>query len=130
MSAIGWEKTRGKKAWLVTWEWAGEHARRENPIAAFFRPQLSGARVRELVEFIYLSEYTPGDRLYFTPGRNPYRAEFGKLAGVSWQGEIICGHNPWLRARLVDDLLIYRGEDGKEKAVWNERAKPDVSWGC
>jgi hypothetical protein len=24
------------KAWLVTWEWAGDHARREDKVAAIF----------------------------------------------------------------------------------------------
>jgi hypothetical protein len=47
---------------------------------------------------------------------------------MPWGGEIICGHNPYLRARLVDDLTIERNDDGKEEVNWKERPKPDVQW--
>lgn len=113
----------GRKAWLVTWEWCGDHARREPRVVALFRPQLSGGRIREMVEFLYSqSEYSLRERFCWTfnPKANPYPAQFGStIAGGTWEGEIICGHNPHLRARLVDDLTI---EDNH--AVWTERERP------
>jgi hypothetical protein len=42
------------KTWLVTWKWAGNHAKVENPIAAILSFRLSGKRVREIVEQIYV----------------------------------------------------------------------------
>ncbi len=50
------------------------------------------------------------------------------LNGVPWGSEIICGHNPCLLARLVDDLTIEAAADGKELGTWIERPMPDVTW--
>lgn len=47
---------RKMKAWLVTWEWAGDHAKRDDKVAAIFDPRLSGEHVREFVEFLYFTE--------------------------------------------------------------------------
>jgi hypothetical protein len=59
---------------------------------------------------------------------NSYPAQFGALDGVPRQGEIICGHNPYLRARLVDDFSVEIEAEGNEKPTWKERPRPDVSW--
>jgi hypothetical protein len=56
-----------------------------------------------------------------------YPADFPILEGVKWTGEIICGHNPWLRARLVDNLVIDTGAEGRETASWTDRdSLPEV----
>jgi hypothetical protein len=116
------------KAWLVTWEWAGEHAKRKDKVAAIFNSRLSAERIREFVEFIYLSEYCLGERMAYAlhKDKNPYPAHFGSLKGVKREGQIHCGHNPHLFARLVDDLAVERDEHGNEKATWKERPKPDI----
>jgi hypothetical protein len=117
--------SKGRKAWLVTWEWCGDHAKREPKVAAVFRPQLSGERVRELVEILYgYSEYSLLERVNFTlsPKTNPYPARFGDVNGVQRAGMIHCGHHPFLLARRVDDLVI--GE--KDDASWTERKPPHI----
>jgi len=117
--------TRKVKAWLVTWEWCGEHAKRNEKVAAVFDARVSSERVRWAVELLYAQEtYTLSERIAWCLGnrrRNPYPAEFVKLEGVPWEGEIHCGHNPYLRARLVDDLTVRRDHDGKETATWRDR---------
>ena len=123
-------RRKGVKAWLVTWEWAGEHSKRDDKIVAVFNPHLGGVRVRELVEFLYMTHsYSISERIACAlhPKENPCRAQFGTLKGMPWSGEVICGHNPYLRARLVDDLTV-KHHDGKEEVDWTERQKPDVSW--
>lgn len=115
----------GRKAWLVTWEWAANHAKRDPKVAAVLRPQLSGKRVREFVEFLYgQSEYSLRERVNWTlnPKANPYPAQFGSIGGVPWEGEIICGAHPFLRARLVGNLVI--NEDNS--AAWTERKRPNA----
>jgi hypothetical protein len=115
------------KAWLVTWEWSGDRAKRYNKVAAIFNPRFGEDRVRQLVEFIYLSaEYSLSERMGFAkdPKHNPYPAEFGSLDGVPWRGEINCGHNPYLFARLVDDLTVEADAHGNEKPSWKERGYP------
>jgi hypothetical protein len=58
-------------------------------------------------------------------GRTPYPARFGQNAnGEPWACEILCGDDPYLRARLVDDLTVKRGANGKEKVTWKERSRP------
>jgi len=123
-------KPKGYSAWLVTWEWFGEHAKREEKIAAILNPRWAGERVAEYVEFLYAeSEYTLEERARFvlTKAKNPYPARFGSLRGVRWTGQVFCGHNPWLFARLVDNLTIQGDETGREQAAWNERPKPDLT---
>ncbi len=44
-------RSRGRKAWLVTWEHAVDHAQPESKIVAVSKPQFSGRRVRELSSF-------------------------------------------------------------------------------
>jgi hypothetical protein len=113
------------KAWLVTWEWVGNHAKRDKKVATIFDSRLLPERVRSVVEVLYAQEtYTMSEKIAAFVGngkRNPYPAEFLRLDGVPWNGEIHCGHNPYLRARLVDDLTIERGLDGTESASWKDR---------
>lgn len=115
------------KAWLVTWEWLGDHAKREEKVAAIFDSRLSGKRVREFVELLYLTENSSlSDRVKWARNKklNPYPARFGTLDGGPWEGQIRCGHNPLLFARLVDDLTVKIDAEGKEIATWKERPKP------
>jgi hypothetical protein len=117
------------KAWLVTWEWCGDHAKVEDNIAAILNSRLSGEHVREIVELLYVnSQYSPSERLRYANGKkfkNPYPAKFGTVEGVLFEGEIICGHNPYLHARRVDNCHVI-GEGGDEKLTWKEIPKPNV----
>ncbi len=100
-------------AWLVLWEWVGDHARVDQPVAAILPRRFGHEIVQRIVEALYAErEYTPAEMLEAARdrGHNPYRAhlgsccvitEDGSLGTVAWQGEIICGHNPHLVARLA-----------------------------
>jgi hypothetical protein len=110
------KKRRGVKAWLITWEWVSDHAKRDEKVAAILNPRPSTSRVRELVEFLHLNArgvYSLKERLAFAlrKSRTLYRATCSR-------GVIHCGHHPFLLARLVDDLVIQRDEEGKETATW------------
>ena len=114
-------KSKGKSAWLITWEWQGDRARVEQPVVTFLNPRWSGERVRRLVEVLYaIMNYTLNENLACSVRRNanPYPAKFNKINGVTWDGQIICGENPWLFARLVDNINIEISEDGKERVTW------------
>jgi hypothetical protein len=100
-------KRAGISAWLVTWEGVGPRAQVGGRIAAILNPSLSGRRVAEIVELLYANaSYTLSERLDCAKDRknNPYRVQLGTLNGVPWEGQMICGHNPFLEARLVDNL--------------------------
>jgi hypothetical protein len=119
------------KAWLVTWEWCGDHAKGQQKVAAILNPRFSGRRVREFVEALYINDadtFTLSERLALALDRskNPYQAQFGRIDGVPWEGRIYCGHNPFLFARLVDGLILERDEHHQEKARWQDCPKPKL----
>ena len=111
------------KAWLVTWEWAGDHAKVDDPIVAIFNPRWSTSRIRELVELLYANTcYSLSERLGYANNRsfNPYPAEFESFSGVSFEGRIHCGHNPWLYARKVKNLRVADRNSDHEQLLWSE----------
>ena len=122
-------RTRGIAAWLVTWEHIGEHARPPTKVATVLSPRLSGRRVLEIVELLYANAaYEPSERIAIAKSRreNPYPAQFGSLGGVPWGGQIVCGHNPFLEARLVSNLRVETDSSGHEQFVWDERPRPSA----
>jgi hypothetical protein len=117
-------------AWLITWEWAGEHARREDRIVGILSARLTAEKIKEIVETIYSNEfYTYREQIAFAKDRkaNPYPATFDDINGIPWRGRIQCGSNPWLEARLVDNLFVLQGANGDEDLSWDERPKPNRS---
>jgi hypothetical protein len=121
---------RARLAWLVMWEWVGNHARVDQPIAAILPRRLGHETVQRIVEALYSArEYTPAEMLEAARdgGHNPYRAylgsccvimEDGSPGNVTWQGEVICGHNPHLvarRARVWPDGEAVRYEWAYER---------------
>jgi len=102
---------------------SGDHTKRDDKIIAVLNSRLSISRVAELVEFLYLTEYYSVSEKMAVAHRkseNPYpaqhapRAETGPL--------IVCGHNPRLIARWVDELRVERDDNGRDIAVeWKTR---------
>jgi hypothetical protein len=112
----------------VTWEHCGNHAKPKRRIAAILNPHWSARRVREYVEFIYVqSHYAISEQISYAKNRsfNPYPAWFVPLEGIPWEGQIICGHNPRLFARLVDNLQATGEPNEESKVVWSERPRPN-----
>jgi hypothetical protein len=126
---------QGRRAWLVRWEWAGEHAAVEQPVAAILSPRLGGEGVRRAVEMLYaVLTYRPDEMLAAARqhgGFNPYPAQFatvsvylGELtANVPWEGEVICGANPWLAARKA---RIWPLRDDSGSVGWEDDERPTV----
>jgi hypothetical protein len=116
--------------WLVTWESAGGRAATEirEPIAAILSGRMSGRQIAQILEYLYASRYyTPAEWLAWAKtGTPPYHATLGELGGHTWEGEVSCGHNPYLYARKVDDLRFRAGADGAPKPHWKERARPSI----
>src|SRR6266851_8227222 len=126
---MGNKKARGRAAWLVTRHWVADYPKWE--VAAIFSARLGGIRVREFVELLHLaSYYTLEEQVEMQwprHGRMPYPARLGQTSdGQPWACEVLCGNDPFIRARLVDDLTVECDVDGKEKAVWKERPRPCI----
>ena len=103
-------RCRRISAWLVTWEGVGGHVKIEEQVAAILNPRRSVDRVKDIVELLYVNaSHSYVERINYAKSRknNPYPAEFGvSHNGVPWTGEVTCGHNPFLEARLVDNLRV------------------------
>ena len=124
---MGKHRRDGIAAWLVTWEHVGDHARPEHGISAVLSPHWSAERVRDHVEWLYSKEtFSLRERIAYTKRKsfNPYPAQFASVRGVPWTGRITCGHNPFLYARLVDDLCAADRTD-ENQVTWKERERPD-----
>lgn len=93
---------RSQKAWLITWDWVGDHAAVEDEIVAILRPKLSERIIGEIVQAFYaVHAYSPREMAAWSrrPRSNPYPAV--------WNGRhCTCGHNPQLSATYVKDLMI------------------------
>ena len=112
-------------AWLVTWEWIGDHAKRDNKIVAVLNWRLSPEKISEMIEMIYANEYySLEERVAFAKNKkmNPYKTTY------DCQGVLFCGHHPFLVARLVDNLYVKKDSSGNEVLDWEKRKKPDLSW--
>ena len=118
------------QAWLISWEWSGDHAKVENPFVALLSYRYSGDTIRKFLERLYVI-HTSDICLQIGYARNeknyPYPAEFVKLNGVPFDGEIICGHNPFLLARRVYDFHCHTDEYGEKRLAWTER-RYTVEW--
>jgi hypothetical protein len=106
---------RGQKAWLLLWEWAGDHAAVEDSIAAILQPRLSQRFIGKIVEILYaIHAYSPMEQALWSkrPKDNPYK--------VYWEnGYCYCGHNPSLYAHYVHNFIITENSmSGIETISW------------
>jgi hypothetical protein len=127
--AMAGKKGKGRLSWLVTRHWIADYPKSE--VAAIFSGRLGGSRVKEFVELLGVtSYYTLSEQAalqWSGHGQAPYPAKFGQTtAGHPWDGEILCGDDPYLHARVVNDLIVERGADGKEVATWKERPRSEA----
>ena len=106
---------RNQKAWLLTWEWNGDHAAVEDRIAGILRPRLSREVVAEIVETMYaLHEYYVTELAFWSrkPKENPYKAQWDNY-------HCCCGHNPYLQAHYVHQLKVEEDPvSGLETISW------------
>jgi hypothetical protein len=101
-------------AWVVRWDWGGEHAAVDQKIAAVLPGSWGIENVKRVVEALYAArEYSPAEMLEAARrrGHNPYPARCGTVSviredgvhtSIEWFGEVICGHNPFLVARKAN----------------------------
>ena len=110
------------RAWLITWCWIGDHAAVDDPVVAILNARTGAEEVRRYVERRYIEETASlREKLSYARYKKPaYPAEFERMKGVSYTGQIHCGHNPWLYARLVDDLRAEIDANGNDVPKWTE----------
>jgi hypothetical protein len=124
--AMAGKKRKGRSAWLVTRHWRADYPRWE--VALILSGRIGGCRVREFVELLGVASCCPLQEQaalqWSKYGQAPYPAQFGQTKESDpWEGEIHCGDDPYLHARIVDELTVERDVEGKEKTTWKERQR-------
>jgi hypothetical protein len=128
------QQRRLQRAWVIQWGWAGDHAAVSEPFIAVLSSRTSAKKVRDLVQLLYMlhsSSQAEIPRFARSPKQNPYQAAFGTMEmiddhgthTVTWEGQIICGHNPWIEARLVANVRPGPG-DPEGDILWEEIPHP------
>jgi hypothetical protein len=116
-------KSSGRKAWLITWDWGGAHAAvpEREVVAAVLTPQLGLKTVMGYTEVLYAQrEYEAVDKLDALT-HNPYPAQ-----SVNHGREVVCGHNPHLRARVVENLREKDPGNPEAGLIWDELPRPEL----
>jgi hypothetical protein len=117
------KKSSGHKAWLVTWDWATAVAAvpERDVVAAVLKPQLGIKTVMGYVEALYAQrEYAAVDKLDAL-AHNSYPAQ-----SVNHGREVVCGHNPMLRACLVENLREKDPGNPEAGLIWDELPRPEL----
>lgn len=118
------KKQSGMKAWLITWDWCGRDAAVADKVAAILPPQYSDRKVGEIVRLLYVlatSDLSDLADYAKRPSQFPYQPRGQAINSVPHNDRIICGHNPWLYARPVTDLRVWRELETEYEVIeWTE----------
>lgn len=110
----------GIKAWLITWEGAGDHVEVGERIAAILNSRWSSDRVASYMQFVHdQAEFTLREYIGYLnrPSARPYKSDPGGFASPY----LHCGHNPHLVARPVSGLRLEEDPNEETETIfWTE----------
>lgn len=120
-------KTRGRTAWLITWEGPESEHNGRCKVVTILRPQLKDGSVASLLPILFSAEYnyTLCEKMGFisSSGKDP----FFKEAYRDINPELWYGHFPkhYLRARKVKDLRCEESKNDcfESTLYWTELPK-------
>lgn len=112
------------RVWVVRWNWIGDQAAVADPVINVLSLRTSAEHVRQYVERYYASQhYSIPEQLdqarYNKPTEPPYPAHFDTIEGMSYEGHIVCGHNPFIEAFAADEV---RWNEADARLVWDENS--------
>jgi hypothetical protein len=101
-------KTKGKRAWLITWE--GDESKRigRPKVVAVLQPQLGVRNLKFILELLYNSEYphTPCEKVGMGLAREPNKLRHFRYNYRDVNPELFYGDGHcFLRARVVKNLV-------------------------
>jgi hypothetical protein len=108
------------KAWLIRWNWSGDHAAVSHPFVSILSARKSSSYIQNYLQQLYLDKTASLEEIlsyarYNKPTKPPYAAERVKYG-------FNCGHNPWLEAKYVEGLLLSTNEEGEQTLSWTEKS--------
>ena len=96
------------KAWLITWECVTVEP--PDRLAAILSSRKSDEYIADLMElFVQRATYGASEMAYYANRKNKrvYKAQTPLIINnVAHGSRVICGHDPWLYGRIVNDLKI------------------------
>lgn len=134
-----------KRAWLLTWEHATDGPDVPNRLVAIVSSRYSDTRVKAILEQYYVSNYLsiPEQFSYVKSKEScPYKVEYSTVTvseksqlSASFAESMIIGGNPYLWARIVQELETWIDGDGREFLKWKERENfvrqgGKITWDC
>lgn len=125
------DELKKTKAWLITWEGLGvnNNSSSSQRIVNIFDSRVSAEKIKQFTEDYYIAtQFNSFEKATFASNRkyNPYKAEFARINGIEWLGQIRCGHNPFLFARIVANLIVVFDKSAQEIVHWQELPVPQI----
>lgn len=115
-------RTRPMTAWLIVWESAGNHAAVDNPYVDIVSMRKSVRYIQDYVQRLHDTKCLSfSERVSTAKYSKPARPPYETIVVQSRHGtEIHCGHNPYLVAKPVRNLVVEVNPDtGEEMLSWS-----------
>lgn len=121
-------KKPGKHAWVVTWDWVGNHRKPDQLLLHFLKASWPSWRVSDYLQALYINsaEIAPISRLYYI--KRGLRDETWDRKIRDRGTRVTVGDNPMLLAVLVNDLSVVRSGPGQMEVSWTHRPVVPVNW--
>ena len=113
--------TRPMTAWLIKWDWMGDHAAVGEPYVDIVSARRSPDYISKYVQRLYgVFHYSLTERTDFERYRDPRERPFPVVRDMTRHGLLISvGHNPHLTARKVRNLVVGLDEEtGQDIVTW------------
>src|SRR3954451_15863581 len=106
---------KGYKAWVIRWDWMGDHAAVAEPLISVLSPRLGSREVSRFIRRYYAAQtLSPAEHVAYTLQKTddpyPFPVSFavatftypdGRTLPMPWSGAMACGDNPFIVARLA-----------------------------
>lgn len=118
-----------RRLWLIFWNSIDDPVNLStNQLVQAFDPRASETRIIQfLTDFYSSSKYSARELAYFATRKkaNPYAAHpivdsASRLKGYH------CGHDPWLEARLCQQIVVHTPEMGKVSVSWSQDSRQQL----
>lgn len=112
-----------KSAWLITWEYDNDSAFIEDRFITLVSYKRGRIYVAELIEALYEIHTSNLHEIGISTKNVSERAY--KCDPYKYDQFLICGHNPYIKGRKVENIIISKNSEGietimcTELSIWN-----------
>ena len=113
--------TKGMTAWLIMWDWMGNHEEVEHPYVDIVSARRSPDYISKYVQRLYgVFHHSLTERSDFERYQDPQERPYAVKRDMTRTGLVISvGHNPILKAQVVRNLVVdVDAETDREVVTW------------